>query len=181
MRKTTIAAAAILATTLSIPVSSARAADSHSYTLGLMAGVGGSLDADPDGGLGNTTLQASFGIWTQPGTQLVVRLGRLDQDAKGVFASFGGGNLSWANVAGEYRLRRPLYESGIYLGLGAYRFEGDRGSLGDDTAVGGVFGLTGEFDMTPKWAILVDLSVHYADLDVAQTFGIATAGVAYRF
>ena len=181
MRKTTIAAVAVLVTILTTAGSPANAAEARSYTLGVMAGVGGSLDADPDGGLGNTTIQASFGIVTEEATQLVLRIGRLDQDAEGVFAPFGGGSLSWVGVSGEYRFRKPLYDSGIYLGLGGYRFEGDAAGSPDDTAIGGVFGLTGEFDLTRRWAVLVDLSVHYADLDVAQTFGVATGGVAIRF
>ncbi|MDX1631968.1 MAG: hypothetical protein R3234_08915 [Thermoanaerobaculia bacterium] len=161
--------------------SPAGAVEAHVYTLGVTGGVGGSLDVDPDAGLDHRSLQVSLGVVQQPRTQLVVRLGNLDLEPEGGFAPLGGGSLTYVNISGEYRLLRPLYDSGLYLGLGAYRFEGDESGTFDDTAVGATLGLTGEFDLTPRWAVLVDFSVHYADLEMAETFGMANAGIAFRF
>lgn len=180
VRRTKILMAALSIAVL-VGVSPASGVEAYVYTLGVTGGVGGSLDIDPDAGLDHPSLQLSLGVVQQPRTQLVVRVGHLDLDPEGGFAPMGGGSLTYANISGEYRLVRPLYDSGLYLGLGAYRFEGEEDAAFDDTAVGGVFGVTGEFDLTRRWAVLVDLSVHYADLDVAEVFGMANAGIAFRF
>jgi hypothetical protein len=173
--------ATLVLTSLVLLAPAARGSEAHSFTLAVMGGAGGFFDADPDGGLGNQALQVSLGVVVESDTLVVLRIGQLDQDPEGQFAALGGGTLAWVDVAGEYRLRQPIEDAGIYAGLGAYRFEGDAPGASDDTSIGAVIGLTGAFDLTPRWAILVDLSAHYADLEVAQTFGIATAGVAFSF
>lgn len=180
MRRNTIIACLLTAGLVGLG-SPALAGEAQSFTLGAMGGVGGFFDADPDGGLGNQAVQMSFSLVTEEATLLGLRLGRLDQDPEGAFAPLGGGELTWLDMVGEYRFSRPLYDSGMYLGLGAYRFAGDAVGSSDQTTIGAVFGLTGQFDLTERWAILIDLSAHYADLDVAQTFGVATAGAALSF
>jgi hypothetical protein len=155
-----------------------------SYTLSLSGGLGGSFDADPDPGLSNTTVQLGFSMALDKSTLFVARVGQLDLDDPEGFGSLTGADLTYVTVGGEYRLRRSLYDSGLFLGLGGYRLEGTHRATGaseDDTALGIVLGVSADFPITRRISILSELSGHYADLDEAQFFGMLHVGVALHF
>ena len=86
-------------------------------------------------------------------------------------------------IGGEYRFPESYYESGVYIGLGGYRLEGEDagGRSREDTSIGAVIGFTGEFRVNRVMSILVELSGHYADLEEAQAFGMAHAGLSFHF
>ena len=172
---------ALLAALFLLP-GAARAQELYTFTAGLMGGIGGSVDADPGDDLGNTGFQLNLSMVTEPRTHVGFRLGELTLDSEERFGSLTEAELSYVTVAGEYRFPQSYYESGLYIGLGGYRLEGNRGSQDEsDTAVGLNIGVTGEFRITRWLGVLVELSGHYADLDEAQFFGMGHAGLAIHF
>jgi len=172
---------ALLAACLLIP-GAARAQEEYTYTVGLLGGIGGSVDASPGGNLDNTGYQLNLSMVTEPRTHVVVRLGRLNLDSDRGFGSLTDAEMSYATVAGEYRLPESWYESGLYIGLGGYRLQGTRGASDQtENAVGLSLGATGEFPVTKWLGILVELSGHYVDFDEQQLFAMGHAGVAIHF
>ncbi len=163
--------------------SRAGAQELYSFTASLAGGISGALDADPDVGLGNLNLQAGFS-WVTGIKRLVgVRLGRMDFSSEPLEDLAEADGLTYLTIAGEYRFRDNYYDSGIYLGLGAYSLGGKRydGSSEDQTAIGGVLGFTGDFRINPHYSVIVELAGHWVDLRGVQLFGNALVGVAYRF
>lgn len=172
----------ILTAALLLLPGAAGAQELYTFTAGLMGGIGGSVDAEPGDGLDNTGFQLNLAMVTEPRTHVGVRLGRLSLDSEERFGSLSEAELSYATIAGEYRFPQSYYESGLYIGLGGYRLEGDRGNRDEsDTAIGLNLGVTGEFKVTSWLGVLVELSGHYADLDEAQLFGMGHAGIAIHF
>lgn len=160
----------------------AAAQELYSFTASAFGGIGGSLDADPGEGVGNSSYQIAFSVVTEPRTQVGIRYGEIDLGS-GQFERLIGADLTYATVAGEYRFDEGYYEAGLYLGLGGYRLEGTTlgGGGGDETGIGLVFGATGEFEINRRFGIVVELSGHYADLDQAQFFAMGHAGLAFHF
>jgi hypothetical protein len=179
------AASLAAAVTLVLVPLAASAQEGYTFTVAALGGVGGSVDAEPGDELGNTGLQLNFALVTDPKTHLGLRLGRLDLDSEEGFGRLAGAELDYATIAGEYRHTHSFYESGVYIGLGAYRLTGDLAgapaSEEEDTAVGGVLGLTGDFAVTQRLSVLVEISGHWADLDEAQVFGMGHIGLAVHF
>jgi hypothetical protein len=173
----------VLAAVLSAPA--ARAHELYTFTVAALGGIGGSTDAEPGGDLGNTGLQLNLELVTEPRTHLGVRLGWLDLDQDEGFEGLSGAELTYATIAGEYRYTHTFYQSGVYFGLGGYRLTGDvlglPGAEEDETAVGVVLGLSGEFELTRRLAALFELAGHWTDLDRAQLFGTAHLGLAFHF
>jgi hypothetical protein len=154
------------------------------YSVSLLGGIGGAFDVEPDPGLTNTSVQLGFSLALDRSSLFTARLGQLDLGDPEGFGGLAGADLTYITLGGEYRLQRPLYDSGLYLGLGGYRLEGTRFATGEsdeDTALGIVFGVTADFPITRHFSILSELSGHYADLEEAQFFGILHVGVAFHF
>ncbi|HWM94551.1 MAG TPA: hypothetical protein VN493_27600 [Thermoanaerobaculia bacterium] len=171
----------LLAALLLLP-GAARAQELYTFSAGLLGGIGGSVDAEPGDDLGNTGFQLNLTMVTEPRTHVGFRLGQLGLDSEDFFGSLSDAELSYVTVAGEYRFPQSYYESGLYIGLGGYRLEGNRfGGDETDTAVGLTLGVTGEFRVTQWLGVLVELSGHYADLDEAQFFGMGHGGISIHF
>jgi len=173
----------VLLIVFGLVVGSPAGAQSYSFTASLLGGLSGSFDADPDPGFGNLGLQLGFSWVTERKAQVGVRLGRLD---------FGGeqtenlldSDLTYINIAGEYRYTESYYESGVYLGLGYYSLSGTplvAGGFDGDSGIGLVLGLTGDFTLSDRFTILVDVAGHFVDIEGASVFGSALVGVGYRF
>jgi len=165
------------------PPAVAQAQDTYNFTASLAGGLAGSTDAEPGDGLDNPALQVGFNLVTEPRTRLAFRLGRFDLDSDQRFGSLRDAELTYVTVAGEYRLRESFYESGVFLGLGAYRLEGTPlfGGEGEQTAAGLNLGVLGEFEITRRFSFLLELSGHYVDLDEANLFALGLAGVSFHF
>ena len=161
----------------------AGAQELHTYTVGLLGGLGGSVDADPGDALDNTGFQLNLAMITDPKTHVVVRLGRLGLDSDEVFGSLRDAELTYATIGGEYRFRQVYYDSGVYLGLGGYRLEGIDGGDQDvrDTSIGLAAGVTGEFRINRWMGVLVEISGHWVDFDEAQIFAMGHGGLAFHF
>ncbi len=150
----------------------------YPYIVGLMGGLGGATDANPDTDLDNVGWQALFAMDIDVRTLFSVRVGQLDleTDAGELFDS----ELNYVTLSGEYRMTAGFYESGLFLGLGYY----DRGGaplLPDDSAIGLTLGTSGDFRLTDRFSLLIELAGHYADLEQAQFFLHGHVGVAFHF
>lgn len=173
---------AILSLALAAPA--AEAQDRYTFTLGVLGGLGGSLDANPGDSLSNTSYQLTAALITEPKTHLTLRLGHLNLDDDALFESLTDAGLDYVSIAGEYRYDHGFYESGVYFGLGGYRLDGNPLAGGDaetDTSFGVVLGLTGDFELTRRLSFVIDLAGHWANLDSAQTFVTGQAGIAIHF
>ncbi len=160
----------------------AHAQGSLTYGLNLLAGIGGALDED-DPGLSNSSIQLGFSV--QPEDQLLIGLrgGEIDFGDE-VIAGLRDATVEYLTLAGEYRFTESFYESGLYLGLGFYRFDGQPVLLlprEEETSVGLVLGITGEFLFTEKVGLLVELSGHFANLDSIDTVVAGHAGLSIHF
>lgn len=161
----------------------AAAIEPYTYIVSLSGGIGGSFGAEPGDGLGHTGFQLGLAMLVEERSLVVARLGQLDLDPREGFGTLLSARLRYATVGGEYRVRRPLHESGVFLGLGAYNLDGRQpdGTPRDQTAVGATFGITGDFRVTTNLSFLVELAGHWADLDEANVFGMIHAGLALKF
>lgn len=161
----------------------AYAVEPYLVSFGVLGGLGGPLDASsPDPGIDQQSLQVQVGVLTEPRTLVVVRAGRLEMDDDARLGSLLAPTLEYATIAGEYRFFERWYDSGIFLGLGGYRLEGDRGGVSEeDTAIGVTAGVTGEFELTRFLSVIAELAGHWTDLDDSQLFGAGHVGLAVRF
>ncbi len=158
------------------------AAEPYSYSVGLLAGVGGPIDSDPDIGLDHSLLQLNLGFVSRPRTHVVARLGQLGLDDPRGLEGLDDAELTYLTLGGEYRYLESLYDSGIFLALGGYRLEGtELGSGRDETAIGLSFGVTGDFRINQNWSVAAELVGHWADFDRLQTFATGQIGIAYHF
>lgn len=155
----------------------ASSAQQGNHAAGLALGIGGASSADPSTDYGNLGFQAFFSMEVQAGTLFVVRLGRLGLESRD---SAVDADLTYLTLAGEYLFHAGAYQSGLFLGVGAYDFSASRG-FGDESALGVTLGTTGDFRLTDRLSLRIEFSGHYADLDYAQFFLMGHAGVAYHF
>lgn len=171
----------LLASLLVLP--GASDAQSYNFTASLLGGIGGSFDADPDPGFTNTTLQLGFSWVSEVRTHVGFRLGRVDFGAEPL-GTVVDSELTYLLALGEYRFSESYYESGVFLGLGFYSLDGTplvAAASGDDTSLGLAVGFTGDFEVSPKFSIVVELAGHFTDLDGAAMFGTALTGLAFHF
>ena len=157
----------------------AEAQEKYPFRVAAFAGVGGAVD-DDDSSLGNGSFQASFS-WVSDDSVLVgVRAGQISFD-EGPSGRVGS-DLTYATIGGEYLFNEGYYTSGIYLGLGWYQLDDDPlPQFPSEDAVGLALGVTGDFRLTDRFSIVVELSGHYTDLDAADLLAMGHAGVAFRF
>ncbi len=163
----------------------ARAVEPYLMSVGVLGGVGGALDADsPDPGVSQRLLQLEVGLFTEPRTLLQARLGRLTFGNGDQLGDLLAPELEYLTIAGEYRFYQSWYDSGLFIGLGAYRLSGDRQAGGrniEETRVGLTAGATAEFELTHHLSVLTELSGHYVDFHESQLFATAQAGLSCKF
>ncbi len=160
--------------------SSGLAQSGYTYSIGLLGGLGGSADAEPDTGLDNLGWQARFSMELEVRTLFSVRAGQLQLAVDDVPGGLFDSDLSYVTLSGEYTFPAGFYESGVFIGLGAYDLSGD-GVLADESAIGLTVGTSGDFRITKRLSCLIELAGHYADLDYAQLFFMAHAGLSFHF
>lgn len=161
----------------------AAAQDLHTYTVTFSGGLGGSFDVEPDAGLDNDSFQLGLSMITDTRTLLVARVGRIGFDSEAGFGGLRDADVTYLTLGGEYRQRRTIYDSGLYLALGGYQLEGTAvaGGDGDETAIGLAIGSTADFPINRHLSILAELSGHYVDFDEAQLFGMLHLGLSLHF
>lgn len=164
--------------------SPARAESDFTFRAAVLGGLGGPADSDHDKDFDHEAFQIEVGMVTNASTLATVRFGTLDLDDGEPYEGLDHAELKYANIAGEYRFDQGYYDFGIYLGLGAYKLDGDPlpGAADGQTAVGIAFGINGDFDINRHFAITAGASAHYAFFDKrSNLYANALAGVAFRF
>ena len=162
----------------------AGAQELYTYTVGVLGGVGGSLDADPGGSFTNKSFQLNLGMVTEPHTHLILRAGKLSLDQDSLFGPLRDADLEYVTVGGEYRARQSVWESGLYLALGGYRLNGTENTTGRDrgeTSVGLALGATGELPINRHLGFLAEVSGHYIHFRNEQFFAMGHVGFALHF
>jgi hypothetical protein len=172
----------VLLALLSLP-GATYAQEQYTYSVGVLGGIGGSFDASPGNSYSNSSYQLNAAIVSEPKTLVVLRVGKLNLDKQSLFGSLHNAGLTYATIGGEYRFQESYYESGLFLGLGAYRLNGTRatGGSGDQTSVGLNAGVTGEIPLNSWLGVLLELSGHYVNLREAKIYGIAHGGLTVHF
>lgn len=166
----------LLAVVLALPATG-RAQELQFYTVSF---VGGLASSDQDAGdLDNSALQAGFAFATGDRSRLGVRAGRLGFGDSDVLNDVVNPDLTYVTVAGEVRFEETIYDSGVYVGLGGYRLEGEGGARISELGV--TLGYTGEFEVTRHLSVALELVGHFADFADDKLFGQAMAGLAVHF
>jgi hypothetical protein len=161
----------------------AQAQEKYPFRASAFLGLGGALDSgdDDSSSLDNGSYQLGFSWISDTDILAGIRLGQVDFGDGGIGGRVGS-DLTYATIGGEYLFNEGYYTSGVYIGLGWYDLgEDQRGELPSDSAIGLALGLTGDFRLTQRFSILVELSGHYTELDDADLLAMGHAGVAYRF
>jgi hypothetical protein len=166
-----------------VPLAAAEQQESYTFTLGLLGGIGGALDAEPDPGLSQRSWALSAGMVSAPRTLVMVRAGRLSIEGEPAFDRYSQADLEYVNISGEYRFAQPTYDYGTYLGIGYYKLHGDLLAGGDAQAsdLGIVLGITGDFDITRYLSVIGEVSGHYVFFDDVSIFAMANLGLAVHF
>ena len=156
----------------------AAAVEPYLVSVAVLGGLGGPLDAEePDPGLDHQSLQVDVGLLTEARTLAVLRLGQIEIDEPlGLLAE---PTLEYVTLSGEYRFYKGWYDSGIFLGLGGYRLEGEGSD--SETSIGLTAGVTGDLEVTRWLSVVAELSAHWADLESSQLWGMGHAGLAVKF
>lgn len=151
------------------------------FSLGLSAGITGSIDED-NTGFSNPTFQARFAAETARHRNIAVRVGHMDFGEESLSQAFDV-TIDYLTIGGEYLFAEAGHESGFLLGIGYYGLRGTRfdGASADEGGLGLVLGAIGEFEVTERWLVSVDALLHYTALDAAQIFASLQVGMGYRF
>lgn len=186
VRRSQTLAVILLAGALVTPVA-AVAQELYTFTGSFLGGLGGSFDEN-DAGFGNPSFQLGFSNVIEKRTHVGFRLGYVGFDSDSYVGELKGASLAYLNVSGEYRSAKSSFsgsfvDSGIYIGLGGYQLSGDTDDGGSESgsSIGLVLGLTGDIEVSPSFAVRLELSGHILSSDVARYFGLAQVGLAYRF
>lgn len=178
---------ALLATlaTLALPAAAA-AQDLYNWSVGVMGGVGGSVDVKPGSrNFSNGSWQVEGLVLTEPRTFLGLRFGHLALGGKDrLFGSRVGADLSYVTLSGQYMYEESYYDSGVYVGLGAYRLGGNdavTGASSSKTVAGGVLGVTGDFKASKRLSVVAEISGHYILIRNAHIYAMGHAGLAFHF
>lgn len=153
----------------------AEAASGYDFSLGVLAGVGGTEETDSYTEQGFEVLGA---MELYPRTFFVVRYGQLSLDEDG--GSLGEGDLSYLTFSTEYKYNAGFYNSGLFIGLGYYDLQSDDGFI-DEGSFGFNLGVTGDIPITNHLGVLIELSGHYADLESTQILLMGHAGLIFHF
>lgn len=143
------------------------------FSLSLLGGLGSAIDvANPDAN--NPSLQVGFNMEIDTERMLGIRMGTIAFSSSDVLNGHPSADLTYVSVAGEYRFREPIYDSGVYLGLGVYHLAGA-------TRPGLALGYTGEFTVNERTSVVLELAGHYANFRYDQAFVQALGGVRWHF
>ncbi len=160
-------------------------AQDYTWTVSAMGGVGAALS---ESGGTEPGFQLGLALQFEPGSNVFLRLGQLDFETGSSVGAVTDGSATYAIVGGEYQFAESFYDSGLFLGLGAYDLESRRILPGDilapatsDTVLGLALGATGEFKITPNFVFIAEIVGHVLDSDVMRVLGTAHAGLAFHF
>jgi hypothetical protein len=146
-------------------------------------GAGGAFDSVGEKEFDHPAWQLGAGMLTDDRTWTSLRYGQLDLEGEELPIGRLESELEYLNVSGEYRFRQPVYEFGIFVGVGAYRLDAELLAGGEEKeeAIGIAAGLTGDFDITARFSFVVEFDAHYVFFRETNTYGTALAGLAVHF
>jgi hypothetical protein len=178
MKSVTVAAGLVV---FLFPVVALSQEDHYTFTVSALGGVGGSLDEDA--GYGNQSFQLGLAVLREDLVHVGLRLNRTEFDADDRLNTIYDATLTYLTLGAEYRYVESFYDSGLYAGIGAYKLEGTEitGHDQSETAIGLALGVTGDFPINNKFAVLVEISGHITDLENSGNFALAHIGIAYHF
>lgn len=175
---------ALLAAAGLLAPSAARAQD-YTWNVSLLGGLGGSLD---EGGSAELAGQLGAALQLERLQNVWVHVGQLGFDTGDDAGSLADAEVSYLNLGGEYLVHEAYYDSGLFLGLGAYRLEAVELGVGgipvavvDENVIGLVLGVSGEFKFSPSFAFRVEIAGHVLDSDAARVLATGQAGFALHF
>jgi len=176
--------AALIAAIIALAPTPVQAQD-YTWTLSFMGGVGSALR---EGGGSDGAYQVGFGLQFEPGANVWFHAGELGFETGSSVGELTDGTITYVNVGGEYQFNENYYDSGIFIGLGAYDMEsrlvledGVLAPASSDTVIGLVLGATGEFKITPSFVFLVEITGHILDSSALRVLGTAHAGFGFHF
>ena len=171
---------ALLTLLLAAIAGAAQAQEEHPFRASVFYGLGGA-DSDAGSSWDNGTYQLGFS-WVSDYNILVgLRAGEVGFDEEAPGGRLGA-DLTYATVGGEYLFNEGYYTSGVYLGLGWYGLDdGELAESDSEGSIGLALGLTGDFGITRRFSILVELSGHYTELEDVDLLAMGHVGVAFRF
>ncbi len=170
----TVSLATVILAAILLPGVEAEAQD-KGISIGIFGGLGGSPDSDGYDGSGFQLLAA---MDLSRNTLTGVRIGEMSTEFELDNGAIEENDMSYITVGTEYRRDADYYTSGLLIGLGYYRLEGP---FSEEDSLGLTMGVTGDFQINPRFSVVVELSGHYADFDRAQIFLLGHAGVVFRF
>jgi hypothetical protein len=160
----------------------AQAQEEYSFRGALYLGLGGAFDVEPEDDFDHSSFQLGFSWWSDDDILVGARYGELGYDDDEGLGARRGSDLRYLTVAGEYLFNEGYYVSGVYIGLGWYDLAEDAAvGAPSDSAIGVAIGLTGDFQVTRRFSVLLELSGHYTDLEDADLLAMGHVGVGYRF
>ncbi len=174
----------VVAAALAVPCV---AQPSTNTSIAVLGGVGGSPDSESYTG---SHLQALVSFEWKRNTAAQFRVGSLEIDLPTSFDTiFQPADMTYVSVATEYRTSADYYESGFIIGFGYYNLQSDLLVVPgqavffetDEDSFGLHIGSSGDFSLTQRWSVLVEVMGHYADFDAEQLFLTAQAGIRFRF
>lgn len=159
-----------------------RGEERYPFRFSAFYGLGGPIDDPGAGAFDQESYQLGFSWITDWDVLVGVRYGELDFGEDEGVGGRSGSDLTYATIGGEYLFDEGYYTSGVYLGVGWYDLGEDPiAEIPSDSAIGLALGLTGDFRVTRRLSILIELSGHYTDLDDADLLAMGHAGLAFRF
>jgi hypothetical protein len=175
---------ALVATIIALAPTPVQAQD-YTWSLSLMGGIGSALR---EGGGSGGGYQVGFGLQFEPGANVWLHAGELDFETGSGVGDLADGTITDVNLGGEYQFNENYYDSGIFIGLGAYDLEsrlvlaeGVLAPAASETVLGLVLGATGEFKITPSFVFLVEVTAHILDSSDVRVLGTAHAGFGLHF
>ncbi len=181
MRGTPLFAIAVVTLCALVLAGPAAAQEDQPLEASALVAFGGSID-ESQSGLGNSGYQLGLSLGVGRRTKVGVRYGEIDFGSGGQIASVFRPTFQYITVGGEYTFSEGYYESGIYLALGSYQLDGVQGGQAfSESTLGVALGATGEFEITRRLGLVLEVAGHFADFGPARYFATFHGGVAYHF
>lgn len=164
----------LLATAVALP------AAAQTMSIGASIGVSESFDDGFRFRLDDQVTEIWIGTELDFDTTLKLRGGRLETDDGPAIGGGGSreGTVDYIDALVEYRFSEIFGSSGVYLGPGFYR---QRYGIVEESDWGLAAGVNGQFPVTRRFALVLDLGYHWVNFEDSYDFVTATGGFRFGF